>query len=94
MMGRVVAAALCIVSLALPAQAENADVAPHREWSYSGDEGPEHWADLDPEYRLCREGKAQSPIVSLPSDEDRAAGVEVHPDRVAVVDNAQRRLHG
>jgi carbonic anhydrase len=31
-------------------------------WSYDGPRGPEHWADLDPDYATCRTGKAQSPI--------------------------------
>jgi len=31
-------------------------------WSYSGEEGPEHWAALSAEYELCSEGMVQSPI--------------------------------
>ncbi len=31
-------------------------------WSYEGAGGPEHWADLQPEYALCRHGQRQSPI--------------------------------
>ena len=31
-------------------------------WSYSGATGPEHWAELDPAFALCRSGKLQSPI--------------------------------
>ena len=31
-------------------------------WSYTGATGPEHWAELDPAFSLCRSGKAQSPI--------------------------------
>ena len=31
-------------------------------WGYLGDEGPEHWADLDSGFALCRDGKEQSPI--------------------------------
>jgi carbonic anhydrase len=33
-----------------------------RHWGYAGDVGPEFWADLNPEYALARDGKAQSPI--------------------------------
>ncbi len=31
-------------------------------WHYSGDTGPEHWGQLRPEWRLCAEGKRQSPV--------------------------------
>jgi carbonic anhydrase len=31
-------------------------------WSYEGDIGPDHWAELDPEYAVCKTGRAQSPI--------------------------------
>jgi len=62
MMRGVLVAALSVVVLVLPVQADFEKAAQYSQWSYSGDEGPEHWADLDPAYRLCREGKAQSPI--------------------------------
>ncbi|MCW8998260.1 MAG: carbonic anhydrase family protein, partial [Kangiellaceae bacterium] len=32
------------------------------EWSYSGDNGPEYWGDLSPEYAKCKNGMEQSPI--------------------------------
>lgn len=31
-------------------------------WAYAGEKGPEHWANLDPDYAICGSGKAQSPI--------------------------------
>ncbi|MDY7220856.1 carbonic anhydrase [Halalkalibacterium halodurans] len=31
-------------------------------WSYTGDTGPEHWAELDSEYGACAQGEEQSPI--------------------------------
>ncbi len=31
-------------------------------WGYGGDEGPENWGALSPEYALCADGSAQSPI--------------------------------
>jgi carbonic anhydrase len=31
-------------------------------WSYEGATGPDHWAELDPDCDVCKEGQAQSPI--------------------------------
>ena len=31
-------------------------------WSYEGDDGPEHWGDLSPEFVQCKVGLNQSPI--------------------------------
>lgn len=31
-------------------------------WGYEGNEGPSFWGDLSPEFALCAEGRAQSPI--------------------------------
>lgn len=31
-------------------------------WSYSGETKPEKWGDLDPQYKMCTNGKEQSPI--------------------------------
>lgn len=36
--------------------------ADEKQWSYSGDEGPEHWGDLSPDFGACTSGKNQSPI--------------------------------
>jgi carbonic anhydrase len=31
-------------------------------WGYEGEGGPEHWAELSPEYEACGQGAMQSPI--------------------------------
>jgi carbonic anhydrase len=36
------------------------DEPPH--WTYEGEEGPEHWGELSPDYAACSVGEAQSPI--------------------------------
>ena len=41
-----------------------ATTSPRREvpWSYEGEGGPEHWAELRPDYATCGKGQRQSPI--------------------------------
>jgi carbonic anhydrase len=36
------------------------DEQPH--WTYEGEEGPEHWGELDADYASCSTGEEQSPI--------------------------------
>jgi len=31
-------------------------------WTYEGEEGPEHWGELSPDFEACLKGKSQSPI--------------------------------
>ena len=53
--------AICsLVSTATLAQDHHAD--PAHSWTYFGEHGPEHWADLSPEFAACGTGQAQSPI--------------------------------
>jgi carbonic anhydrase len=47
--------------------------APVRTWSYSGETGPSHWADLQPEFATCASGKEQSPLpITSKTDKDPA----------------------
>lgn len=32
------------------------------KWGYDGDTGPEHWAKMRPDWRICSEGNRQSPV--------------------------------
>jgi carbonic anhydrase len=34
----------------------------HVKWSYQGESGPEHWANLSEKFRICAEGHSQSPV--------------------------------
>lgn len=49
------------------------------EWSYGGETGPEFWAELSPDYSLCRAGRAQSPVDLL-----SGAVVDDRPSRLRV----------
>jgi carbonic anhydrase len=43
----------------------------HPHWSYEGEAGPAHWAELDPAFEACAKGKFESPIdieAAEPSD--------------------------
>lgn len=33
-----------------------------KTWSYEGEQGPKHWAGLDPSFATCEKGRQQSPI--------------------------------
>lgn len=52
--------------------------APPAHWSYSGDESPQRWGDLDPAYTLCKTGGAQSPI-ALPLTPSRHEPAPARP---------------
>lgn len=51
-----------IVVAALAGVPAAAEPGAHGHWSYSGHQGPSHWAELDPAYRACEAGHQQSPI--------------------------------
>jgi len=34
----------------------------HAHWGYTGEAGPQHWAQLDPAYATCGKGRHQSPV--------------------------------
>jgi carbonic anhydrase len=42
-------------------------------WGYEGEIGPEHWADLSPNFATCRDGVEQSPIDLTGATEVRGA---------------------
>jgi carbonic anhydrase len=51
-----------IALVTLPGAAMSAEPGQSPKYSYQGATGPEHWGDLDPAFKTCRDGKAQSPI--------------------------------
>ena len=46
------------------------------QWGYEGDIGPEHWADLSPDFAMCRDGAEQSPIDLAGATEVEGAALE------------------
>ncbi len=47
------------------------------DWSYNGATGPEHWADLSPEFSACGLGQYQSPI-------DLRQPIKANPDAIVI----------
>ena len=41
---------------------EDGHAAGPAHWSYEGEAGPNHWADLDPTYAACADGSIQTPV--------------------------------
>lgn len=51
---------MLIVLLTLPTAAQEG--AHERHWNYAGEDGPEHWAELESDFGVCSTGRNQSPI--------------------------------
>lgn len=82
-----VLASFCLALGSAFAQEQHTD--PAHSWTYSGAHGPEHWAELSPEFAECAKGPTESPIdiesvkvLDLP--EIRFA---YHPSPLKIIDN-------
>ena len=59
--GLLTRALTCVVAVCIGVAAHASDATgPH--WSYSGENGPEHWGSEDPAFAMCGTGKHQSPV--------------------------------
>ncbi|WP_162555712.1 carbonic anhydrase [Reichenbachiella versicolor] len=61
----------------------------HHEWSYSGQYGPDHWTEIDPDYVSCG-GTHQSPINIVPAmsiDAEIELEFHYHPFFVDLINN-------
>lgn len=71
--------------------AAGADPAPvHPDWSYDGDHGPTHWAELAPDFGECGHGRAQSPIDirhATPRDDLPDLEVRYHTAPLRILNN-------
>jgi carbonic anhydrase len=61
----------------------------HGHWEYSGQAGPEHWGELQPDFGTCSTGASQSPIdISRTVDQELPAiNFEYQPGGYRVVNN-------
>ena len=55
-------ALLCLAAFNICILALTTVLAADIHWGYSGDQGPANWGALSPDYALCADGSAQSPI--------------------------------
>ena len=56
--------------------AEHAHAQVH--WGYEEDNGPAKWSAMDPDWRLCGEGRRQSPIDLTSAAENELPAISVH----------------
>ena len=70
-----------------PDESLTTEHTPH--WSYTGESGPAYWGDLAPEYALCANGTAQTPIDIIPTANEALANPEVRyrAGEVSIVNN-------
>lgn len=61
----------------------------HTHWGYTGHESPEHWAELSPKFRICGEGKNQTPIDIKHTIDGKLAPIKLdyRPSNVEIVNN-------
>ena len=45
-----------------PAQSSGTTQVPAAHWTYEGEDGPDHWGELNADYETCASGRSQSPI--------------------------------
>jgi carbonic anhydrase len=57
----------CSIGGLVLGDATHGEVAKHAHWSYSGKDGPDRWAELDPHWSACSAGKSQSPVDIAPA---------------------------
>jgi carbonic anhydrase len=62
---------------------------PEHSWTYSGQHGPEHWAELSPEFATCATGKEQSPIDIAHSETVQLQEIrfDYHASPLKIIDN-------
>ncbi|MEH6889540.1 carbonic anhydrase family protein [Bacillus sp. JJ864] len=69
------------------------------QWSYEETTGPEHWGELKPEYKMCLNGKEQSPVDiktdQVKSSNDTSKPLELHYQPTAFsVENNGHSIEG
>lgn len=79
---------IVLLTGACGAQTEETHTEPPH-WTYEGEEGPDHWDELDPTYALCGSGTHQSPIDVASAQEQDLANIVFHyqPSQENILNN-------
>lgn len=83
---------LVVASLVMSAcapQVEESHTAEVVHWTYEGEEGPEHWGEINPDYAVCGTGKSQSPIDVESATGDDLTNISFYyqPSEVNILNN-------
>ena len=70
-------------------QAEESHTAEAVHWTYEGEEGPDHWGEINPDYAVCGTGKSQSPIDVKAAEGDDLTNISFNyqPSEVNILNN-------
>ena len=68
---------------------ESQPVSAPAHWTYEGEEGPQHWGEIDPTYATCGTGTKQSPINITAQNEKDLTNIVFHyqPSEVNILNN-------
>jgi carbonic anhydrase len=91
-MRKTIAIIVGFMSLALPGcgNSDDGGGGAAAEWSYEGNAGPDHWAELSPDYALCGEGQEQSPIDiagNIPAAGEPPLEIDYHTAPLVIFNN-------
>jgi len=90
------ALATTLLTVTLQAKEEHQHTIEHKKpenhakhWAYLGEVGPKHWSELKGKFKMCSEGKQQSPINIIPNKhiELKSLDLEYKADSKTIIDN-------
>ena len=73
---RVIATWAFALSLLAPITNAAAGEGHGAHWGYTGEGGPEHWGEIDPQFEKCKTGKSQSPIDITPGKQEKLGPIQ------------------
>jgi len=90
------ALATTLLTVTLQAKEEHQHTIEHKKpenhakhWAYLGEVGPKHWSELKGKFKMCSEGKQQSPINIIPNKhiQLKSLDLEYKADSKSIIDN-------